>query len=108
MHKSSVICDLCGFEASMEPFNGNSNYRMPESWATVAAHITVSGTNRKERERIKELIRKRVAPSYNLCPNCTADKEKLERERLAREEEVRKISQITAPPRRVLNLGVEP
>jgi len=88
----------------MEPFNGNSSFRMPKGWATVAAHITVAGVTRPERERIRGRIKNKLAPSYHLCPVCTEDKEKIERERLAAEAEARKISQLTEPARRQIRL----
>lgn len=106
MHSASVTCDLCGAPAPLEAFNGNSNFRMPEGWVTISPHVQVHGELRDKTEkkyefkaRLKDLI-----PKYHLCPDCTADKEKLAREKEAAEIEARKITQLTEPARRVFTL----
>lgn len=106
MHIASVICDLCGTPAPLENFNGVANYRMPQGWVSIGSHVTIHGDLRDKsekkwefKERLKEML-----PKYHLCPDCTADKVKIEALRKEQEAEASKIRQLTEPPRRVFNL----
>lgn len=108
-------CDRCGSPAPLETFNGNSNFRMPSGWVTISPHVQIHGERDDKGEkvwdfknRIKELV-----PKYHLCPRCTEDpnraerelKKKLaaeEKERLAAIEERQRLKSLTEPTRKLI------
>lgn len=126
MFDAVTVCDMCGTQAEVEHFNGNSTMRLPPLWVTISPMVGIRGGDADYRDLIRDRLKKMI-PIYHICPNCSIDDEvraKLEeirleeelKEKAKRDEEEKKVraeleaaeakmKQITETPRRQLSLG---
>lgn len=115
MHEAQVNCDKCGSPAPLETFNGNSNFRMPSGWVTISPHVQVHGEREDKGEKAWDFKArlKNLVPKYHLCPRCTEDPNRAEREekkrlaaeekaRLAEIEEAQRLKTLTEPVRKLV------
>lgn len=92
MIKTTIECDSCGRISEMEPFNGQSNFRLPAGWVTVKGQALphrfdeIDKSIKPSKGEINQMV-SRLVPNLHFCLECVTDKES--RDLIKRENEIK-------------------